>query len=345
MSRPRIALWTILLIALAGTLGYRFSTLRQPPAPPLAKIAFVTGGSEAYWKATVNGAKASAKRNNVELQVEMPSDDESLEQQNAILEKVAAADLDGVALSPLDAAGQTERINKIAKRTNVVTFDSDAQESRRLSHIGTGNSSAGAACARLVKEAVPKGGKIAVLLANLTKENLVDRKSGFQERIAESADDAKNANGPKYVVVDYLIDNGSADTCAKNIRDTLTKHPDLACFVGMNAQHGRVLVKTLGELGKLDQVKLVTFDVADETLAGVEAGHIYATLAQDPYQFGYDAVQTLAAIAHGDETGVPIVGRGSLYVSAEPIKKDNLADFRERMKKREAAPAKVPASR
>jgi ribose transport system substrate-binding protein len=112
----------------------------------------------------------------------------------------------------------------------------------------------------------------------------------------------------------------------------------------MNAQHGRVLVKTLGELGKLDQVKLITFDVADETLAGVEAGHIYATLAQDPYQFGYDAVQTLAAMAQGDETGVPIVGRGSLYVSAEPIKKDNLADFRERIKKREAAPTKGPAT-
>jgi ribose transport system substrate-binding protein len=345
MSRSRKALWTILLIALAGTVGYRLRTLRQPAAPPPVRIAFVTGGSEAYWKATVNGAKAAAKRNNVDLRVEMPLADESLEQQNAILEKVASGDLDGVALSPLDAAGQTQLINKIAQRTNVVTFDSDAQDSRRLSHIGTGNTSAGRACARLVKEAVPNGGKIAVLLANLTKENLVDRKSGFQELFAENAEDPKNANGPKYVVVDYLIDNGNADTCAQNIRDTLKKHPDLACFVGMNAQHGRVLVKALSELGKLDQVKLVTFDVADETLAGVEAGHIYATLAQDPYQFGYDAVQTLAEIAHGDETGVPIVGRGSLYVSAEPIKKDNLGDFRERMKKREAAPTKVPAER
>ena len=111
----------------------------------------------------------------------------------------------------------------------------------------------------------------------------------------------------------------------------------------MNAAHGRFLIKTLGELGKLDKIKLVTFDVADETLAGVEAGHIYATLAQDPYQFGYDAVQTLAVIAHGDETGVPIVGRGSLYVTAEPVKRDNLKDFRDRMKKRESPSAKTAA--
>jgi ribose transport system substrate-binding protein len=343
MSRPRKALWTILAVALAGAIGYRLSPQRQPPTPPLIKIAFVTGGSEAYWKATVNGAKAAAKRSNVELQIEMPSDDESLEQQNAILEKLGRTDRDGVALSPLDAAGQTQLINKIAMRTKVVTFDSDAQASLRLSHVGTGNSSAGAACARLVREAVPNGGKIAVLLANLTKENMVDRKSGFQERIAEFAEAAKDANGPKYVVVDYLLDNGSPDKCAQNIRDTLKKHPDLACFVGMNAQHGRVLVKVLSELGKLDQIKLVTFDVADETLAGVEAGHIYATLAQDPYQFGYEAVQTLAKICRGDETRVPIVGRGSLYFSAEPIKKEKVGEFRERMKKREAAPATASA--
>ena len=34
MSRPRIALWTVLLIALAGVIGYRLSEMRQPPPPP-----------------------------------------------------------------------------------------------------------------------------------------------------------------------------------------------------------------------------------------------------------------------------------------------------------------------
>src|SRR6478735_3714992 len=124
MSRPRIALWTVLLIAVAGTIGYRLSASRRPPAPLPVKIAFVTGGSEAYWKATVNGAKAAAQRNRVVLQVEMPTDDESLDQQNAILEKLASVAPDGVALSPLDATGQTQLINKIAEHTNVVTFDS-----------------------------------------------------------------------------------------------------------------------------------------------------------------------------------------------------------------------------
>jgi ribose transport system substrate-binding protein len=108
----------------------------------------------------------------------------------------------------------------------------------------------------------------------------------------------------------------------------------------MNQNHGAELVKVLTKLGKVDQIKLVTFDVTDETLAGVEAGHIYATLAQDPYEFGYDAVETLATLARGDEVRVPVTGRGSLYIAAEPVKKENVGEFRERMSKRAAAAKK-----
>ena len=340
MSRPRVALWTVLLVALAGAVGYRLSELRQPPPPPPVAIAFVTGGSGPYWQMTANGAQAAAKKDRVDLRIEMPPANESLEQQNEILSKLDLAKLDGVALSPLDAAGQTNLINAIGDQTKVITFDSDAPDSNRLSYIGTSNFSAGRTCARLVNEALPQGGKIAVLLANLTKENLRDRKGGFDERLAQYADDVEpGAAGPKFVVVEYLVDNGSAERCAQNIRDALGKHADLACFVGMNAAHGPVLLKVLKEMDKLGQIKLVTFDVADETLDGIAAGHIFATVAQDPYQFGYEAVTTLASLSRGDETGVPIVGKGSLSVSAEPIYQKNLENFRARLKARQQGPS------
>src|SRR5262245_38012884 len=342
MSRARIGLWIVLLVALAGSIGYRLSAMRQPPPPAPVKVAFVTGGSSAFWQLAVNGAEAAAKRNSVALDVQMPTEDENLEQQRAILDKLSLRDLGGVAISPLDAAGQTPQINKIAERAIVVTFDSDAQGSHRVSHIGTGNISAGQACARLLNEALPKGGKIAVLVANDTKENNIDRKAGFEERLAALTEKPAGGNNskPKFEVVDYLIDNGNDEVAEKNIRKELEKHPDLAGFVGMNANHGAVLVKLLTELGKPDQLKLVTFDVTDGTLAGVEAGHIYATLAQDPYEFGYDAVETLATLARGDETRVPVVGRGSFYIAAEPIKKENVSEFRQRMSKRVAAAKK-----
>ena len=102
------------------------------------------------------------------------------------------------------------------------------------------------------------------------------------------------------------------EKCGDNIRETIAKHPDLACIVGMNARHGPTLLKVLGELNKLGQIKLITFDDAEETLGGIEAGHIFATMAQDPYKYGYESVISLAALCRGDDVSIPVVGRGAV---------------------------------
>lgn len=344
MFRQRAALWVGLLIAVVAAGAYRWYALREPPTTPVT-IAFVTGGKDGYWLMTINGARAAAQHDGVNLRLETPAENENVAQQTEILSKLDPAQLDGVALSPLDADGQTELINNIADKTKVVTFDSDAPDARRLSYIGTSNFSAGRTCARLVSEALPQGGKIVVLLANLTKDNLRDRKGGFQERIDAYADDVEpGATGPKYVVVDYLTDNGNPEKCAENVRAALDKTADLNGLVAMNAFQGPVILRTLKDAGKLGQIKLVTFDVADETLDGIEAGHIFATVAQDPYQFGYQAVTTLADFARGDSVRVPIVGKGTVSVSAEPIYQKNLDDFRSRLKA-QSAPKEVAAKK
>jgi ribose transport system substrate-binding protein len=336
MSRKRVVIWTVVGILVAAGLIYRASVYRQPPPPPASKVAFVTGGSGTYWQLTVDGAKAAAAKHNVDLQVEMPAEEESVEEQVSILGRIDLGRMDGLAFSPLDAEGQTDFINQLVRREKkVVTFDSDAPLSTRQSHIGTSNFAAGRACARMVNDAMPNGGKIAVLLANQTKENLIDRKGGFHERIAQMADDVEEGQPLKFVIVGYFEDNGNAATCEKNVKAVLAEHPDLGAIVGMNSKHGPILLKVLKEAGKLGQIKLITFDEAEETLKGVEEGYIYATLAQDPYRFGYEAVSTLAALCSGDETSVPIVGRGSTYISAEAIRQENVEDFRARLKTRQ----------
>jgi ribose transport system substrate-binding protein len=142
-----------------------------------------------------------------------------------------------------------------------------------------------------------------------------------------------------------LVDNGNREKCEQNIRDVLVEHADLGAIVGLNARHGPILLQVLKELDKLEKLKLITFDDADETLKGVEDGHIYATLAQDPYRYGYEAVTTLATLCSGDETSLPIVGRGSTYLSVEPIRRDNLDDFRAKLNSRQKNSAKHETSR
>ncbi len=333
MFRQNRAFWLLAVLAIVAAAGYRAYVTRTP-AVITPKLMFVTGGSGPYWQTTVDGAKAAAKELAVDLQVEMPAEEESLQQQTEILTRAEAAKVGGIAVSPLDAEGQTHVINQMVRNSYVVTFDSDAPLSDRLGFVGTNNFSAGGVCARMVNEALPNGGKVVVLMANMTKDNLLDRKNGFQERMAQYADDVEASKPPKYEIVGFLVDEGNSEKCAQNIRDILKQHPDLACFVGLNSLHGPTLLKVLQEENKLGKVQLVTFDVEAETLDGIEAGHIFASIAQDPYNFGFEAVRMLSELCRGKTVNLPIVGKGSIYLGAEPIRKENLQDFRTRLSSR-----------
>jgi ribose transport system substrate-binding protein len=338
MSSSRFWLSAIAIVALAGAFIYRNRVYPSPPVLLEPRIAFVTGGSGPFWQLTVDGAKSAAKDHHVILQVESPAGDEDLDQQISILAHLDLAKLDGVALSPLDAEGETHMINRIVREKKVVTFDSDAPLSDRQSYIGTSNVAAGALCGRLVQQALPDGGKIVVLLSNLTKNNLVDRQSGFQESLPQHfAAAGSDRPAPSYDVVDYLLDNGDDAKCAENIRAAVAKYPDLSCVVGMNAHHGPVMLNVLKETGKLGKIKLITFDDEENTLQGVEAGYVYATIAQDPYKYGYEAVNSLASLCRGGGNELPVVGRGSVYIGAEAIRSDNLEDYRSRLKRRQGA--------
>ena len=336
MSGQRFTLWTIALVAVIAAIGYRMSTMRESPAEPHPKVAFIASGSGPYWQATINGAKAAARDKRVDLRVEVPKGNENVEEQIQILSVLDVKDLSGIALSPIDAERQTHLINQMVREgKKVVTLDSDAPLSDRHNYVGTNNIAAGETAARLVKEALPQGGKVAVLLANLTKNNMVDRKAGFEEVIAQAG--AGDEAAPDYEVVGYQVDEGDSERCAQNIREALEAHPDLACFVGMTARSGPILLKELEEQGKLGQIKLVTFDDAPETLQGIEDGSIHATVAQDPYKYGYEAISMLASLCRNPEVGLPIVGKGFFFVSVEPIRQDNLAAFRDRLKARQKA--------
>lgn len=325
-------LWIIptSVLALAAAVWYRvrMDETSSPAALAPVHVLFVTGGPGDYWDETVRGARAAAEKLKVDLDVEAPADHENPSQQSEILAKANFKKIDGLGLSPLDADGQAEQINRITKVTKVVTFDSDAPQTNRTMFVGANNYLAGQLAARLAREALPDGGKIALLVVNLTKDNIQDRKNGFSDALAAGGGDS-----PKIEIVDVLEDQGRAEQCAKNVDKALADHSDLAGFIAMNGSEGPILVKTLRENGRLGKLKLITFDDAPETIAGVEEGSIFGTIVQDPYHFGYETVRMLADLSRSDEFHKPL-GYSTYTVSPVAVTKANLEEFRNRAQSR-----------
>ncbi|WP_146444614.1 substrate-binding domain-containing protein [Botrimarina colliarenosi] len=329
------AFWALTTIAIAAVLLYR-STVEwtDPKRPSPESIAFITGGEGPYWQAAIDGATAAADERGIRLVVHQPKNSEDVAEQMQILSVVSSSDVGAVAISPVEPERQAPLITQIGVTKPIVTFDSDAAKSGRHGYIGTSNFSAGLVAGTLVKSAIPEGGEIAVLMANKTKENLIERQGGIRTRIAESPNPEESPTDRRYKILGFFTDEGDDAACEKQIRDLVDGHPDLACVVTLNSRQGPVVMRTLEDLGATERVKLIAFDTSDAILDGIEAGTVYAAVAQDPYKYGYEAISMLDSLCRGDERQLPMVGRGAVHFSVEPLRQGDVEAFRKRTESR-----------
>ena len=227
----------------------------------------------------------------MEVEFKIPADGTAAEQRR-IVDDLLAKGVSGIAISPVDPANQTPMINEIAKQILVVTQDSDAPQSNRACYIGTDNVAAGSSGGRVDQRSVAQGGKIMIFVGKSDAHNAQERYQGIKEALA----------GSKVEILDLRTDDTDRVRAKANVSDTLVKYPDVACLVGLWCYNGPAIINAIKEAGKIGQIKVVCFDEEDETLAGVKDGAIYATVVQQPYEFGYQAVHMMAKILSGDRS-------------------------------------------
>ena len=279
------------------------------------RLAFVTNNASDFWTIARKGTEKAAKDiPNLEVEFRIPSDGTAAEQQR-VIDDLLAKGIQGIAISPVDPKNQTQMLNRAASQTLVVTQDSDAPDSNRVCYIGTDNVEAGRQAGQLVKEALPNGGKIMVFVGVLDAANAQQRYQGLKEALA----------GSNVSIIDVRTDNTDLVRAKANAADSLVNNSDLAGMVGLWAYNGPAILSAVKEAHKTDKVKIVAFDEQDETLSGIKDGSIYATVVQQPFEFGYRSMELMSKILGGDKSGVP--ASKQIFVPTKAIKKDNVDQF------------------
>jgi len=279
------------------------------------RLAFVTNNASDFWTIARKGVeKADAELPDVTAEFKIPSDGTAAEQKR-IVDDLLAKGIDGIAISPVDPDNQTGLINEVSQKTLVFTQDSDAPNSQRACYVGTDNVAAGREAAKLIKEALPQGGKIMVFVGKLDARNAVERLQGIKEAL----------QGSNVTIIDTRTDETDRVRAKSNVSDTLVKYPDVAGLVGLWSYNGPAILNAVREAGKTGQVKIIAFDEEDETLAGIKDGAIYGTVVQQPYEFGYQAIKLMAAALKGDKSGIP--ANKQMFVPTKVVKKDTVEEF------------------
>jgi ribose transport system substrate-binding protein len=83
------------------------------------------------------------------------------------------------------------------------------------------------------------------------------------------------------------------------------------------------------EAKKTGQVKIIAFDEADETLAGISEGFIHGTVVQQPFEFGYQAIKLMAQVLKGDKSVIP--ANKQIVIPTLVVRKDNVEEFTKRL--------------
>jgi len=284
------------------------------------RIAFVTNNAADFWTIARRGCEqATNDLHDVQLEFRIPSDGTAAEQRR-IIDDLLAKGVDGLAISPVDPSNQTDMLNSIAKQAVLITQDSDAPKSDRACYIGTDNRAAGKQAGELVKQLLPGGGKIMVFVGKLDAQNAQERLQGIKDVI-----------GTKIEIIDVRTDDTDLVRAKSNAADTLVKYPDIACMVGLWNYNGPAILNAVRDAGKIGQVKIVCFDEDDQTLAGIKDGAIFATVVQQPYEFGGQAIKLIESVLRGDRSGIP--DSKQIFVPTRVINKDGVAAFTEQINK------------
>ena len=287
--------------------------------PRTLKVAFVTNNSADFWTIARRGVeRADQELADVEAEFRLTADGTAAEQQR-IVDDLLTRGVDAIAISPVDPDNQTALIDAAAKRAVVFTQDSDAPRSARLCYVGTDNLAAGRQAGQLIREAIPEGGDIMLFVGKLDARNAQERIQGIREALA----------GSSIRILDVRTDDADDVRAKANAADTLVRYPGIKGLVGLWSYNGPAILNAVRDAGRIGSVRIVAFDEADETLAGIKAGAIHATVVQQPYEFGYQAITRMAQAVRGDRSFIP--ESKQIIVPTLTVTRSNVDEFTARI--------------
>jgi ribose transport system substrate-binding protein len=297
------------------------SSAAAEPAAKTYKLAFVTNNASEFWRIAAAGIKKYEGEAKVQVDVKMPPAG-TTDEQNQILENLSSQGYDAIAVSAIAPNDQVPILNKVAAKSKLITFDSDAPKSNRLLYIGTNNYEAGKALGGEIVKLLPNGGQMAVFVGTLSADNAQQRFKGIEDVV-------KTAN---IQIVDKREDNTDRAKARSNVEDILNAHRDLKLVAGLWSYNGPAIAAAIEAVGKKGKVKAAVFDEEDGTLKAIDAGTIDCTVVQKPFMFGYLASKWMHDLAAKPEaTLAAIPPSKAIDTGVEVIAKANVADFTKKL--------------
>jgi len=295
---------------------------RGPVAKRITIAMIAKSSTNPVFLSARTGAEAAAAALSEKLGIEVvidwrtpPTEDGQVQAQR--IAQAVNAGADAVLLSCSDAAKVTGAIDDaVARGVPVMTFDSDAPQSRRFAFYGVDDLDTGHRVMKELAAQLNGKGKVAILAGNQNAPNLRKRAQGVEE-------EAANFEGIDIVGTFYHVETPQ-DAAAEVLR-AMNAYPEINAwaFIGGWPLFTRTLLTDLDP----ERVKIVSVDALPPELPYVEAGIAPVLLAQPTYLWGYVSVEKIVDKLHLGKD-VPEMNRMELV----KVTKETLGEWARQLK-------------
>jgi ribose transport system substrate-binding protein len=240
-------------------------------------------------------------------------------QQAAIIESLVARKVDGIAVSVIDPDAMKLAIDKaIEAGIPVVTFDSDAPKSKRISFYGTNNLESGKLMAECLVGSMGTKGNIAILTGYPGALNLEDRLRGATDYLEAYPD-------IKIISIQACYDDINKGT--SQMENVMQSHPELKGWIMVGPWPLFTPPPGPFSNGKAGKITVISFDALQEELEYVRQGYVQTLVGQKIWEWGYHSVNTLHGIVKDKKIPQPYIDSG-----VDVITKKNVEEYAKKWK-------------
>ena len=267
-------------------------------------------GAVQHWQIKTIGMQDAADALGVEFVYQYA--DGNLQQEVADIENFVEMGVDYIIVGPCNSEGIVPTIEEAqSKGVAIGTCDIGIEGADVASFVSSDNYQIGQIAAEYIGEQLGGSGQIAILTWPAASAT-ADREQGFKDKLAESYPDIE--------IVAEQDCNADRSTSLNAAESIIGANPDVQFIWGANAEMALCAYAATQSTNRTD-IKVVAVDTDGEVMDAISSGsNLVATVSQDPYTMGYQAMENAVKYLNGEEVE-------DIAIPCELVTADNCADI------------------
>ena len=254
--------------------------------------------SSEYWGYVKAGCDAAAKDLGIKVNVVGPGAESEIEQQVSMIEQQIGAGCDAIIVAPNDAGAAANALQAaLDQGIPVLSVDTDVGIEGQTTFVGTSNVDAAKEGGLWAAEQAGEGANAVIIYGQEGDNTSNMRREGYEAACEEAG----------VTVLDALSGQNTTDGATKTMEDLLNAYPDQIDIVLCHNDDTAIGAMNACKSAGVSDMIIVGFDGNQSAVDLILAGEmVKATVAQQPYEMGYQAVEAALKAIKGESVDAVI---------------------------------------